>query len=123
MRYASISGKPMFDAQGEFIGYRGIGKDITAQRENEARIHYLARNDELTGLSNRSSFQEQLAHAIRQSQRHGRAIAVLFIDLDRFKNINDTLGHDAGDTAAAGGGPASGHLPARIRHAGALGRR
>jgi len=97
MRIASISGKPMFDAQGQFIGYRGIGKDITAQRENEARIHYLARNDELTGLANRSSFQEQLAHAIRQSQRHARAIAVLFIDLDRFKNINDTLGHDAGD--------------------------
>jgi diguanylate cyclase (GGDEF)-like protein/PAS domain S-box-containing protein len=98
MRYASISGKPMFDAQGQFIGYRGIGRDITAQRENEARIHYLARNDELTGLANRSSFQEQLAHAIRQSQRHGRAIAVLFIDLDRFKNVNDTLGHGAGDT-------------------------
>jgi diguanylate cyclase (GGDEF)-like protein len=98
MRYASVSGKPMFDAQGAFIGYRGIGKDITAQRENEARIHYLARNDELTGLANRSSLQEQLAHAIRQSQRHGRAIAVMFIDLDRFKNINDTLGHDVGDT-------------------------
>ena len=98
MRYASISGKPMFDPQGQFIGYRGVGKDITAQRENEARIHYLARNDELTGLANRSSLQEQLAHAIRQSQRHERAIAVLFIDLDRFKNINDTLGHDAGDT-------------------------
>ena len=97
LRYASVSGKPMFDAQGQFIGYRGIGKDITAHRENEARIDYLARNDELTGLLNRTAFQEQLAHAIRQSQRHGRAIAVLFIDLDRFKNINDTLGHDAGD--------------------------
>jgi diguanylate cyclase (GGDEF)-like protein/PAS domain S-box-containing protein len=98
IRYASVSGKPMFDAKGAFIGYRGIGKDITAQRANEARIHYLARNDELTGLANRSAFQEQLAHAIRQSHRHGRAIAVLFIDLDRFKNINDTLGHEAGDT-------------------------
>src|SRR6185312_9011187 len=49
------------------------------------------------GLMNRSSFQEHIAHTVRQAQRHGRRLAVLFIDLDRFKNINDTLGHDAGD--------------------------
>lgn len=97
LRHASTSGKPIYDSEGRFTGYRGTGRDITAQRENEARIQYLAHNDELTGLPNRSAFQEQLTHAIRQSQRHGRPLALLFIDLDRFKNINDTLGHGEGD--------------------------
>ena len=97
IRWVSVSGRPVFRPDGSFCGYRGAGKDITLQRESEERIRYLAHHDELTGLLNRSSLQEQLGHAVRQCQRHGRNLAVLFIDLDRFKNINDTLGHDAGD--------------------------
>jgi diguanylate cyclase (GGDEF)-like protein len=62
-----------------------------------ATIQKLATNDTLTGLPNRAYFNEALAHAIAQSQRHGRPLALFFLDLDRFKNINDTLGHSLGD--------------------------
>jgi len=62
-----------------------------------ATIQKLATNDTLTGLPNRAFFNEALSHAIAQSQRHGRPLAVFFLDLDRFKNINDTLGHAVGD--------------------------
>jgi diguanylate cyclase (GGDEF)-like protein len=62
-----------------------------------ATIQKLATNDTLTGLPNRAFFNEALAHAIAQSQRHGRPLALFFLDLDRFKNINDTLGHAIGD--------------------------
>ncbi len=77
-----------------------IGNQIgqfMARKQAEERIRHLANYDELTGLPNRSMFQERLHHALAQAQRHARPLAVLFIDLDRFKNINDTLGHEAGD--------------------------
>lgn len=93
----SVSGEPMFAEDGSFKGYRGVGKDITGRKENEARIHHLAHHDGLTGLPNRVMFGETLALAMAQSKRHQRKLAVLFIDLDRFKAINDTLGHQAGD--------------------------
>ena len=96
-RYLSISGQPMFDEQGKFTGYRGIGKDVTAAKVAEVRIQYLAYHDNLTTLPNRSSFSLILNHGIAGARRDGKKLAVLFIDLDRFKNINDTLGHDAGD--------------------------
>ncbi|MCW5626516.1 MAG: diguanylate cyclase, partial [Burkholderiales bacterium] len=97
IRWASISGRPLFDERGRFIGYRGVGTDISDRKASEDRIRYLAQHDELTGLPNRASFQQALGHALEQARRHGRQVAVVFIDLDRFKNINDTLGHDAGD--------------------------
>lgn len=97
-RYLSISGQPIFDVQGNFTGYRGVGKDVTAAKVAEARIQYLAYHDSLTTLPNRSSFSLILNPAIALARRDGNNLAVLFIDLDRFKNINDTLGHDAGDT-------------------------
>jgi diguanylate cyclase (GGDEF)-like protein/PAS domain S-box-containing protein len=96
-RYLSISGQPIFDAGGNFTGYRGIGKDVTAAKVAEARIQYLAYHDSLTALPNRSSFSLILNPGIARARREGNNLAVLFIDLDRFKNINDTLGHDAGD--------------------------
>jgi diguanylate cyclase (GGDEF)-like protein/PAS domain S-box-containing protein len=69
-----------------------------ARWQAEERVRHLAHFDELTGLPNRSMFNQRLSHALAQAQRRKTPLAVLFIDLDRFKNINDTLGHDAGDT-------------------------
>ena len=97
-RYLSISGQPVFDEHGTFKGYRGVGKDVTAAKLAEVRIQYLAYHDSLTALPNRSSFSLILNHGIARARRDARKLAVLFIDLDRFKTINDTLGHDAGDT-------------------------
>ncbi len=97
-RYLSISGQPIFDAQGKFTGYRGVGKDVTAAKIAEERIQYLAYHDSLTALPNRESFNLILSPGIARARRDGTNLAVLFIDLDRFKTINDTLGHHAGDT-------------------------
>ncbi len=77
-----------------------IGRQVgqfMARRQAEERVRRLAHYDELTGLPNRRMFHDRLEHALAQVQRHARPLAILFIDLDRFKNINDTLGHAAGD--------------------------
>jgi diguanylate cyclase (GGDEF)-like protein/PAS domain S-box-containing protein len=74
-----------------------ILEDITARKSAEARVKYLATHDELTGLPNRTLFAELLQHAIETAKRYERRCAVLFIDLDRFKIVNDSLGHEAGD--------------------------
>jgi len=98
IRYVNLSGRPFFDDNGRFKGYRGVGKDITEQKHAEARVQYLANHDGLTGLPNRVMFGEIVNLALHSARRYGRGFALLFIDLDRFKNINDTFGHDAGDT-------------------------
>jgi diguanylate cyclase (GGDEF)-like protein/PAS domain S-box-containing protein len=95
--WISISGEPVFDSTGAFKGYRGVGKDITERKDNEEHIQFLANHDALTSLPNRAMFSEVLNLAIQNARRYSRNFAVLFIDLDRFKNINDTLGHEAGD--------------------------
>ena len=95
--WAMISGEPVFAADGTFAGYRGIGRDITPEKRAEERVHRLARFDPLTGLFNRPMFFERLDHALAVARRRGTAAALLFIDLDRFKNINDTFGHLTGD--------------------------
>ncbi len=95
--WVAISGEPVFDASGAFKGYRGVGKDITERKQAEERIQYLASHDALTALPNRAMFSEVLKLALQNARRYGGAFAVLFIDLDRFKIINDTLGHEAGD--------------------------
>ena len=95
--YVRISGQPVFEA-GEFRGYRGVGTDITTATVAEQKVLHLARFDSLTGVANRNLFMLRLEHKIEQARsRHGAQPALLFIDLDRFKMVNDTLGHEAGD--------------------------
>ncbi len=96
-RYLRISGEPVFDAEGRFAGYRGVGRDVTQAMLAEQKVHELARYDSLTGLPNRNMFLGELERAILRARRSGESFALCFIDLDRFKSINDTLGHDGGD--------------------------
>ncbi|MCX7691795.1 MAG: EAL domain-containing protein [Tepidimonas taiwanensis] len=93
----SISGMPVYDADGRFIGYRGVGRDITRRKEDEATIQRLAFYDSLTGLFNRRAFVDRLQQAQAASARSGEWAALCFIDLDNFKDINDAYGHAAGD--------------------------
>jgi diguanylate cyclase (GGDEF)-like protein/PAS domain S-box-containing protein len=82
---------------GEVTHYVAIFSDITEQKESAARIEHLAYHDPLTGLPNRYALNAHLAQSLADSRRNGTQLAVMFIDLDRFKNINDSLGHDIGD--------------------------
>ncbi len=86
-------------ADGSVAGLIGTIIDITERKRAEARALHLAQYDELTGLPNRTMFHQRVGHAIAQAQRNAKALAILFIDLDDFKKINDTLGHEAGDRA------------------------
>ncbi len=107
----TADGKPLYDV--------AIVEDITARKAAEARVHYLATHDELTDLPNRTLFGELLGHAIETAKRHDRRCAVLFIDLDRFKIVNDSLGHEAGDLLLQ---EVAARLRTCVRDAGVVGR-
>ena len=95
--WMSLSGAPMFDADGKFLGYRGIGKNITERKRAEERIEKLAFYDALTGLPNRRLLVDRLQYALAAMGRDKTPGALLFIDLDNFKDLNDSRGHDVGD--------------------------
>ncbi|HEX6363778.1 MAG TPA: EAL domain-containing protein, partial [Albitalea sp.] len=88
---------PLVDADENVIGFASLVHDITERLNTERTIHYMAHHDALTGLPNRRLMQDRLNQAIMAARRKQRHVAVLFLDLDRFKVVNDTLGHDTGD--------------------------
>src|SRR3954470_20770120 len=96
-RHYSVSGGPHFAADGRFLGYRGVGRDITDLVLAREHIASLAFNDPLTGLANRTSLVPALEQAVERARRRNARLATMFVDLDGFKQINDAHGHAAGD--------------------------
>ena len=88
---------PVFDSDGQLSSYIGIQNDVTEQREAEDEVKRLAFHDELTGLPNRAQLRRGVERAIQRAGNGGLAAALLYLDLDDFKRVNDTLGHEAGD--------------------------
>jgi two-component system CheB/CheR fusion protein len=85
------------DDNNTVVNFVAIFSDITAIKTSQRRIEFLATHDELTGIPNRSLLMDRLKHDVAQAKRRNANLAVLFIDLDNFKVINDSLGHDVGD--------------------------
>jgi diguanylate cyclase (GGDEF)-like protein len=96
-RWWEIAASPRFDERGGFCGFRGVGSDVTEQRASADKINRMARYDTLTGLPNRLMVHETLARAMAEADKWNGRCGFMMIDLDRFKAVNDTLGHPIGD--------------------------
>jgi diguanylate cyclase (GGDEF)-like protein/PAS domain S-box-containing protein len=99
--WTSTATTPIIDAAGNYTGALGLVTDITRQRASAERIWHQANYDELTGLPNRHMFRDRLRHEMHKADRGATFLALLFIDLDRFKEVNDRLGHAMGDALLA----------------------
>ena len=97
VRHYTVSGEPVFDAAGAFRGYRGVGREITEGKRIEHMLARLTHYESLTGLPNRALLGDRLSHAIARADRSGSLLAVMILDLDNFKEINDALGQAVGD--------------------------
>ncbi len=100
-RWWELSASPRNGEDGTFLGFRGVGSDVTEQRESADKISHLARFDTLTSLPNRLQLNETLGEALAEADKWRRRCGFLMIDLDRFKAVNDTLGHPVGDRLLA----------------------
>jgi diguanylate cyclase (GGDEF)-like protein/PAS domain S-box-containing protein len=96
--YVETSVSLITDASGKALGFRGIARDVTERKKFERELAYLAYHDSLTGLYNRQAFLEELKRTLIQAKHYEKERTILYIDLDRFKQVNDTYGHEAGDT-------------------------
>ena len=96
-RWWELAASPRHDDRGVFCGFRGVGSDVTEQRASADKINRMARFDTLTGLPNRLMINETLGRAMAEADQWGKRCAFMMIDLDRFKAVNDTLGHPVGD--------------------------
>jgi diguanylate cyclase (GGDEF)-like protein/PAS domain S-box-containing protein len=96
-RWISIAGDPIIDTAGRFEGFRGVGSDITEIRQTQERLTHLANMDVLSGLPNRGRVRQLLGEALREATAGNYCCAILFMDLDGFKPVNDTFGHPKGD--------------------------
>ncbi len=97
-RWWSLSAKPLFDGAGGCIGWRGVAADVTESQRTTEQLTYLAHFDALTGLMNRHRFRARVSELLEADDSRAAHCVVLLLDLDHFKNINDTFGHAAGDT-------------------------
>jgi diguanylate cyclase (GGDEF)-like protein/PAS domain S-box-containing protein len=96
-RWISIAGDPIVDTAGRFEGFRGVGSDITEIRQTQERLTHLANVDVLSGLPNRGRVRQLLGEALRAATTGNVPCAIMFLDLDGFKPVNDTFGHPKGD--------------------------